>query len=85
MGFNTTIVIYNDALNSIKEDKNFGATLYDAIMENWRTKQNETFFTSFGHGSQTAGQVIEQHHSSSEVLVEMGGNTGKIKKRSVKN
>ena len=78
MGFNTTIVIYNDALNSIKNDKNFGATLYDAIMENYQTNQNETFFTSFGNGSQTAGQVIEQHHSSGNVLIEVGGNTGTI-------
>ena len=79
MGFNTTIVVYNDALSSIKDDKKFGATLYDAIMENYRTKSKETFFTSFGHGSQTAGQVIEQHHSSGNVLVEVGGNTGIIK------
>lgn len=79
MGFNTTVVIYNDALGSIKDDKNFGATLYDAIMENYRTNSKETFFTSFGSGLQTAGQVIEQHHASSSIVVEVGGNTGMVK------
>lgn len=81
MGYNTTIVIYNDALHSIKDDKNFGSTLYDAIIENYRSKQKETFFTSFGNGSQTAGQVIEQHHADQNVLIEVGGNTGIIKEK----
>lgn len=78
MGVNTTIVIYNDAIESIKNDKNFGATLYDAIIENDRTRLNTIFFTSFGNGAQTAGEVIEQHHSSRMVTIKIGGNTGVV-------
>lgn len=78
MGFNTTIVIYNDALPYIKDDKNFGSTLYDAIMENCTTKDKTPFFSSLGNGSRQAGTVIEQHHSSIDVTVKIGGNTGVI-------
>lgn len=80
MGFNTTVVIYNDALNTIKEDKNFGACLYHAIMDNIATNKPVTFFANTKNDSCDAGQVIEQHHSSLNVLVEIGGNTGIIKR-----
>lgn len=42
MGFNTTIVILNDGLDAIKNDKDFGKKVYDAIMENWSTNKPVT-------------------------------------------
>lgn len=74
MGFNTTIVIYNDALLDIKEDEDFGSELYEAIMENVGTNKPVDLFA----GSRHAGRVIEQHHSSFDVLIRVGGNTGTI-------
>ena len=32
MGFNTTVLILNDGLNSIGEDRQFGSKLYEAII-----------------------------------------------------
>ena len=79
MGFNTTIVIYNDALNEIENDKDFGKNLVDAIMQNISDPPDEkTHIISSGYD---AGVVIEQHHSSYDVLVSVGKNTGKIVKR----
>lgn len=74
MGFNTTVVIYNDALNSIKHDKEFGEKLYDAIMRNVGSNKPESIDASCSD----AGQVIEQHHSSEYVTVKIGGNTGEV-------
>ena len=78
MGLNTTVVIYNDALQFIKEDKEFGKRLYDAIMENYRTRKSACVITDFGSGVQDAGRVIEQHHANFDVTVVVGGNTGII-------
>ena len=73
MGFNTTIVIYNDSLNEIKNDKDFGMKLYNAIIDNWSSNKPQVIFS----GNSTAGYVIEQHHSNIDVIVEVGGNIGK--------
>ena len=81
MGFNTTVVIYNDALNEIKEDKEFGEKLYEAIMKNYKSNKTEWLYTNHGRGSQDAGMVVEQHHSSFTVTVEVGGNTGIIREK----
>lgn len=72
MGYNTTVVIYNDALNEIEKDKDFGKNLYDAIMRNVGSNKPELIHT----GRMSAGEVIEQHHSSFDVIVKIGGNTG---------
>lgn len=74
MGFNTTVVIYNDALAEVKKDKNFGQRLYDAIMENLKTNETVKIYTDGG----AAGEVIEQHHSNHIVTVKVGYNTGEI-------
>ena len=74
MGFNTTVVIYNDSLNEIRDDKEFGKKLYDAIMRNWSSRKPECIDA----GNSDAGYVIEQHHSSIDVFVKVGGNIGEI-------
>jgi len=75
MGYNTTIVIYNDNLQEIKKNKSFGKKLYNAIMTNYSKKHPISILMKHG----TAGQVIEQHHADQNVLIEVGGNTGIIK------
>lgn len=72
MGYNTTIVVYNDALNAIKEDKSFGESLYNAaIMVESRGPQD---IPSGNHAN--AARVIETHHADRLVAVVVGGNDG---------
>lgn len=84
MGFNTTIVILNDSLNEIREDKDFGEKLYGAIMENWQTKKPTTIFANGKNGVGDCGVVITQYHSSADIMIRVGGNTGEVIKRYVK-
>ncbi len=72
MGFNTTVVVLNDATHEIENDPKFGQKLVRAIR-------------ALAHGSQqdvTAGNhcnaatVIETHHADGNVLVAVGGNRG---------
>lgn len=73
MGFNSTIVVLNDALDYIKEDPHFGKTLYEAILEqHLRGDYVDIHAGSFCN----AATVIEQHHADFLVGVVVGGNTG---------
>ena len=73
MGFNTTIIVLNDALYSISQDKEFGAKLAQAI---------NTFdlggLQSISSGSNcNAATVIETHHADGIALIAVGGNCGR--------
>lgn len=74
MGFNTTVVILNDGLDAIANDKDFGKKLADAIGLVGRGKQ--TLYSEAGN----VGEVVETHHASYEVLVRVGGNCGNVVK-----
>lgn len=73
MGFNSTMVILNDALHQIKEDKEFGAKVYDAVTRMHGNKNpidiSAGFFTN-------AATVIESHHADMLKLIAVGGNYG---------
>lgn len=73
MGFNTTVVVLNDALGDIENDVNFGKKLSTAIRLQSVTKRDED--VSAGP-SCNAATVIEQHHADISVLVAVGGNCG---------
>ncbi len=65
MGFNTTVVIYNDSLFGINTDT-FGVKLCDAVLS-----------MSRGHSPikvDNAASVIETHHVDGTSLVAVGGN-----------
>ena len=75
MGYNTTVVIYNDALDQIANDLEFGKKLVDAILKlNNKNRSSITGMVFSGNGS--AAQVIESHHADILVKVLVGNNTG---------
>lgn len=73
MGFNTTIVILNDALESIAADPQFGKKLRDAVLGAISSSDCPIHFSA---GMSDAGSVIETHHADENVVVSVGGNTG---------
>lgn len=78
MGYNTTVVVLNDALGEIAEDAEFGRRLADAIRA---VRHGEKIsVAAYGtHGIHcNAALVVETHHADHSVLVSVGGNTGKI-------
>lgn len=76
MGFNTTVVVLNDALDSIANDENFGCRLADAIRERGCREGEPTAIHAGGFAN--AAVVIETHHSSEQVQVCVGHNLGTI-------
>ena len=75
MGFNTTIVILNDALHEIAKDPKFGQKLSDAVL---RAISRQDCPVRFSAGCSDAGSVIETHHADQDVLVSVGENTGTV-------
>ena len=79
MGYNTTVVILNDALSEIATDPEFGRRLADAI-KRLRAGDPE-IVAAYGkhsiHGN--AAIVIESHHADYDVTVVVGGNRGRVK------
>lgn len=74
MGMNTTIVVLNDALSEIENDPDFGRNLVTAICSLRHGKPQ--YVPAGGHCN--AAIVIECHHANDNVLVEVGGNTGRV-------
>lgn len=80
MGFNTTVVFINDALDVLKDDPDFGTKLYTAIMKRLvhnkqidvkgKTASGTTFFP--------VCTVIETHNANMDVYVKVGGNEGVV-------
>ena len=74
MGYNSTIVVMNDSLHAIAEDKEFGQKLASAIQK-----------LSLGRGSVdvsagchvNAATAIESHHADFMVPVLVGANYGR--------
>lgn len=69
MGYNSTIVIYNDALSSIERNPNFGKELDRAIGEVacWNRPVDIP-----------GGMVVETHHADGDAIVRIGGNRGEV-------
>jgi len=75
MGFNTTVVVLNDALHEIEKDLTFGKKLVDAI----RCRERGVLYrqvSSNGHCG--VATVIEEHHADEMIAVAVGGNTGLV-------
>jgi hypothetical protein len=73
MGFNTTVVVMNDALHEIENDSEFGKKLVEAIKQQYG-KVNPVDVSAGSHCN--AATVIEQHHSETTRIVLIGGNMG---------
>jgi len=72
MGFNTTVVVLNDALGSIQRDTTFGEKLASAILQVALGKPVDV--SAGGHCN--AAQVVESHHADSLIPILVGGNCG---------
>lgn len=73
MGFNTTVVVINDALDQIGADPQFGAKLAAAIREHAGSR-NRVDVSAGNHCN--AAHVVETHHADRTALVSVGGNLG---------
>ncbi len=74
MGYNTTIVLLNDHLESVRNEHALGERLHDAVLSLSRGKM-----VRVGGGI----QVIETHHADALVPVLVGGNCGQVLDASV--
>lgn len=73
MGFNTSVILFNDDFGTIEKDREFGEKLVKATMETNKPKFHQTFI----HGA----EVIETHHADQTSIVAFGGNCGHILSR----
>jgi hypothetical protein len=74
MGFNTTVILLNDAAGEIEKDADFGKKLVDAIH---RVAPSKPVDVSAKNGRVIAGNaatVVETHHNSSTAIIAVGGN-----------
>lgn len=76
MGYNTSVLLMNDALEDIKSDKEFGPKLVQACAEvfQWRGKMAPVRARTY----ENAAYVIETHHSSQTAILAMGGGYGTV-------
>ncbi len=81
MGYNTTVVIYNDCLDMIKDDPEFGKNLSEAISRVGCCGKHETLYARGERCYGNVGLVIEAHHADETVCVSVGQNYGSIIKK----
>lgn len=81
MGFNTTIVVLNDALSYIEKDRDFGRKLAAAI-HHVSVRRPVEVPAEDGNGGffMNAARVIETHPADETVTVEVGQNQGRVVK-----
>ena len=79
MGFNSSVIVLNDALYEIGKDKDFGKKLETAILEvdYGRSRGNNGKEISSGNCF-GAATVIETHHADQLSVVSFGGNCGNV-------
>lgn len=74
MGWNTTVVVYNDALDQIRKDPQFGANLAKAVSVLDHDRSRHVDVSSGNYAN--AAMVVETHHADATALVTVGGNLG---------
>ena len=74
MGFNTTVLILNDALGSLEKDPNFNKTLHNAIIRMGGSNDKPIDVPIGNHAN--GGLVIESHHADQCIPILVGGNYG---------
>jgi hypothetical protein len=75
MGYNTVVVVLNDALGQIRDDPAFGRKLSEAVGKHWQTRG----LVDISAGNHcNAATVIDSQHADHSMCVVVGGNTGKV-------
>lgn len=69
MGFVSTLIINNDLLSDIKDDKDFGNKVYHAVLS--LTGRNKEIPIHSGCGN--AATAVDCHHSSYGIPIIVGG------------
>lgn len=70
MGFNSVLVVMNDALHQIADDAQFGKKVSDAIKNH--SRGGRTDISSGGHVN--AASVVSCEHADTTVVAAIGGN-----------
>jgi hypothetical protein len=79
MGYNTTILVLNDALDTIEGDPDFGKKLCDAIrsMGVMGGRRRGPVNVPVGNHANPV-TVIETHHADQTALIAVGGNCATV-------
>jgi len=81
MGWNTTVIVLNDALGNIAEDPDFGKKLADAVQQapmNRGKRIGVSAHSKRGGIHIDAASVIESHHADGTAVVAVGGNCATV-------
>lgn len=73
MGYNTTLVVFNDALTDIEKDKDFGRKVSEAVQ---RVGKKQVEISCGCHI--TAAIVVESHTSEIFLPILVGGNSAQV-------
>lgn len=76
MGFNSTVVVMNDALHVIAEDKDFGKNLAEAITNASWDRSVHVAAVAGRNIQCNAATVVETHHADQNMIVRVGQNCG---------
>lgn len=76
MGYQTTIIILNDAEHEIERDENFQKNLHQAIIQ-FPLGRRSRIDVPIGYHA-NACQVIAQEHADVMELIAVGGNSGRV-------
>lgn len=76
MGWNTTVVVYNDALGAIKDDPEFGRKLAEAISRRSAGIRGDDPVDVPAGNHANAAMVVESHHADSTAVITVAGNLG---------
>ncbi len=75
MGYNTTVLVINDALGEIENDPQFGKKLVAAILMK-NTSKDPIDVSAGSHVN--AATVVETHHADRTTLIAVGGNNATV-------
>jgi hypothetical protein len=78
MGFNSTLVVLNDGLNEIRDDKEFGRKVHDAILQHDRYKRSGQINDISSGCHANVASVVDVHHADETAVIAVGGNCGTV-------
>lgn len=70
MGFNSTLVVLNDQLDSIRDDPQFGRKVHDACSRVIMSDEPIRIYPG--------AMAVETHHADGMLVIAVGGNTAKV-------